>query len=86
VALAVAVKALTYQALVALIIGAYLAVLHLQQTLEQKVIQVAVLVAVVEQMLTLLQVLVVTEFLVVAVVDVIRQAVELILVEQVAQV
>jgi len=79
VALAVAVKALTYQALVALIIGAYLAVLHLQQTLEQKVIQVVVLVAVVEQMLTLLQVLVVTEFLVVAVVDVIPQAVEQIL-------
>jgi hypothetical protein len=79
VALAVAVKVLTYQALVELIIGAYLAVLHLQQTLEQKVIQVVVLVAVVEQMLTLLQVLVVTEFLVVAVVDVIPQAVEQIL-------
>jgi hypothetical protein len=47
---------------VELIIGAYLAVLHLQQTLEQKVIQVAVLVAVVEQMLTLLQVQAVTVF------------------------
>ena len=74
------VKALTYQVLVEQIIGEYLAVLRLQQTLELKEIQAAVLVVAVEQMPTLQQVLVVMVFQAVAAADVIQLEVEQILV------